>query len=114
MIEFTLPRPFSANKIHSTVRNRRVKSRAYRLWIEECSLDLLRQRVKPFQTPILVDIDLPKGSRLDTDNATKPILDLLVRCGLIPDDRASYVRGTSAAHSEEPLTTIRVTESVSC
>lgn len=114
MTTFTLPRTFSANKIHSTVRNRRVKSRAYRLWIEECSLDLLRQRVKPFQTPVRIAIFLPKNSRLDATNSVKPIEDLLVRCGLIPDDSKRFVVGTSADHSEEPLTTIRVTESVSC
>jgi Holliday junction resolvase RusA-like endonuclease len=86
--------PFSCNKMYVPVaRGKMVKSMAYRKWIDENS-KLMNLR-KPKSFPIVVDIMIMANHqwslRNDPDNVVKPVIDLMARCGVVPDDTNQYI-----------------------
>lgn len=92
----TLPHlPPSTNELYANVPGRgRVKTAKYNAWIETASL-LIQSQCKGRVTGrvefrILVEDCHP---RRDASNITKPVEDLLVKCGILEDDRSKYVRG---------------------
>lgn len=72
----------------------RRKTRQYQAWIRGELKALIAQRAKPVVGCATVSITLPK-SKGDADNKIKPTLDLLVRAGVLKDDRSDYVSGVS-------------------
>lgn len=56
---------------------------------------LIAQKAKPVLPPVSIHIVLPDTMRGDASNRIKPTEDLLVRAGIIPDDRKDYVRSVS-------------------
>jgi Holliday junction resolvase RusA-like endonuclease len=84
--------PPSTNHLFATVRGRRVKSREYRDW----------QRATAFAFKALEPAEVyPVGVTLtvlgkvyaqrDLDNFMKPVLDMLVTCGIVTNDTIKYV-----------------------
>ena len=86
---FHLPLPPSLNNSFLNLRGRgRIKSTKYRAWIEEAGYRLNGQSPRRVEGPVRVSIVAVRENRLrDIDNIIKPILDLLVRHGVIEDDR---------------------------
>ncbi len=89
---FTIPRPPSTNNLHGshidrrTGKIRRHNTRAYKNWIEHAGW-LIKAGLLPlphFAGPISLEIADVSG--IDIDN-TKAIPDLLVRLGVLKDDR---------------------------
>lgn len=95
LFQCSVPMPPSANNVFLNVAGRgRVRSKAYRAWAEEAGW-MVKSRMNGMVTdPISVRIELcPKNRRAyDIDNRIKPSLDLLVACGVIPDDSNKYIR----------------------
>ncbi len=89
-----LPIPPSANNLFATVHGHRVRSLAYKSWIELAGFNLLQSF--PNVTPCRVTIHVTGGrgwrANRDLGNIEKPVLDLLVTCGVLPDDNTKYVR----------------------
>lgn len=86
--------PFSCNKMYVPIaRGKMVKSKSYRKWIEENTKLLILS--KPSSFPIVVDIMVMANdnwsNKNDPDNVVKPIMDLLVSSGVIPDDTNRYI-----------------------
>lgn len=98
-MELRLPHlPPSTNHLYLNVPNRgRVKTRAYEDWIFQAGLMLNRQIEGRFtgRVDILIEIEDAHQNR-DASNTIKPLEDLLVKCGVIEDDRAKYVRSVKA------------------
>lgn len=65
----------------------RVKSARYRTWLQAAGWTVAAARLKPVKGPIAVTIALPVAMRGDIDGRAKGALDLLVKHGLIDDDR---------------------------
>lgn len=69
----------------------RVKSTAYKKWIQEAGWTIVQQlsgqRGEPLEGPVSVIIDAHVSRRRDTDNIVKPLFDLLVELRIIKDDR---------------------------
>ena len=92
----TIQEPFSANKMYAPVaRGKMVKSKKYNAWIEKHT-PILKEAMEPAKEfPIDVDIlvmaDWTWKYKNDTDNLIKPIVDLLKRADIIPDDTTRYV-----------------------
>jgi crossover junction endodeoxyribonuclease RusA len=86
-IALTLPPPPSANAMYLVRGRRRLKSPKYRAWLETVGRELLLQRQGCVGSPWECTITLPARSRADTDNFIKPVLDALVRFGVVSDDR---------------------------
>lgn len=92
----TLPHlPPSTNNLYLNVKGRgRVKSNKYVDWLNTAGLIINSQLkgriVGRVDIQILVEDCHPQR---DASNLTKPLEDLLVKCGVIEDDRAKFVRG---------------------
>ncbi len=95
--------PFSANKMYAPIaRGRMVKSKKYNAWIEKHT-PILKETMEPaIEFPIDVDIlimaDWTWKYKNDTDNLIKPIVDLLKRAEIIPDDTTRYVNSVKVRY----------------
>lgn len=81
--------PPSANALFIiTSKRQRVKSSAYRKWIDlhEPTLRQMR-RYDIGKEPVMVEVRANINRQRDLDNIIKPIDDLLVKCQIIHDDR---------------------------
>lgn len=91
VVSFHIARPFSANRMYSrqtTKRGHRNLTQEYKAWCAEMgwALKIETSDVPQVTCRFDVTIELPP-TRMDTDNTTKPILDLAQRIGLITNDR---------------------------
>jgi Holliday junction resolvase RusA-like endonuclease len=89
-------KPFSANQMYVPIaRGKMIKSRKYNAWIDK-NLPLMKEEMLPaYQFPINVEL-LVMANHLwrmknDSDNLVKPLIDLLVRAEIIPDDTSRYI-----------------------
>ncbi len=95
--------PFSANKMYAPIaRGQMVKSKKYNDWIEK-HIPILKEKMEPANAfPIDVDIlimaDWNWKYKNDTDNLIKPIVDLLKRANIIPDDTTRYVNSVKVRY----------------
>lgn len=107
-----LPIPPSTNALFIAVGRRRVKSKLYTAWIAQSGLMLNLSGMKPVSAPVRVSIRVGRCNRArDLDNTIKPLNDLLVRQGIIPDDNMMTVVSVSAemAFGDVPDGMIEVT-----
>lgn len=99
----TIQEPFSANKMYAPVaRGKMVKSKKYNDWIEKNVLiikdNLLPATNYPIEIEILILADTQWKMRCDPDNIVKPIVDLLVRAEIIPDDTSRFVESVKVRY----------------
>ncbi len=91
-----IDQPFSANKMYVPIaRGKMVKSKKYNTWIEK-NLPYIKENLSPAKNfPVVIDILVMANNQWkmknDPDNLLKPIVDLLVRAEIIPDDTARCV-----------------------
>lgn len=84
----TLPVPPSTNNLFMNVPGRgRIKSSEYNRWLSDAGWLLKTQAWEKVCGHVAVTIRIPKKSKADIDNLIKPSLDLLVKHGVIDDDR---------------------------
>ncbi len=84
----TMPRPPSTNKLWSRGgKGKRVRSPAYTQWLHDAGWIVRMQMVgiPPIDCRFNVQIEVPI-SRRDTDNWTKPCLDLCQHVGVVTND----------------------------
>ena len=79
-----------------------VKSKKYNEWIEKHT-PILKEKMEPAnEFPIDVDIlvmaDWNWKYKNDTDNLIKPLVDLLKRAEIIPDDTTRYVNSVKVRY----------------
>lgn len=96
MIEITLPMPPSTNALFTNRRGGRARTPEYDAWLEHAALVLNRQRVQPIKGRVEVRIDLDESRRGDADNRIKPVLDFLVKRGVLGGDSKKFVKRVSA------------------
>jgi len=92
----TIQEPFSANKMYTPIaRGKLIKSKKYNNWIEKntpiIKENLLPANKFPIEVEILIMADLQWKLKSDPDNIVKPIVDLLVRAEIIPDDNSRFI-----------------------
>jgi Holliday junction resolvase RusA-like endonuclease len=81
--------PPTTNHLFATVRGRRVKSAAYKAWIDLAGWEIRARHIPLTVGPVAVEIEVerPKTARrTDVDNRLKPTLDAIVKAGTIEDD----------------------------
>jgi len=99
----TIQEPFSANKMYAPVaRGKMVKSKKYNDWIEK-NITIIKDNLLPaINYPIEIEILILANTqwkmRSDPDNIIKPIVDLLVRAEIIPDDTSRYVESVKVRY----------------
>jgi len=83
----TIPVPPSVNHLHASAKGgRRYKTRLYRAWERDAAWEIRTQHPGHVIGKYALTLILPK-IRGDIDNRLKPVLDLLHRLGITPDDR---------------------------
>lgn len=109
MPTFVLSVPPTVNNAYVNLRaGGRRKSRAYCAWIRGELKALTAQRAKPVGRRAKVTITLPNATRGDCDNRIKPCLDLLVRAGVLTDDRSDFVSSVTAVFGDVQLCHVSV------
>lgn len=83
-------------------RGKLIKSKKYNDWIEK-NLPIITQTLEPAKTfPIELEFVVYSNydwhNKNDIDNCIKPIIDLLVRARIIPDDSTKYVSNVNIRH----------------
>ena len=110
----TIQEPFSANKMYAPVaRGKMVKSKKYNDWINK-NVSIIKDTLIPAsQFPIEVEILIMADSqwkmRCDSDNIVKPIVDLLVRAEIVPDDTSRFIESVKVRYLQgfgSPVTCI--------
>ena len=92
----TIQEPFSANKMYAPVaRGKMVKSKKYNEWINK-NISIIKDTLLPankfpIEVEILIMADYQWKMKCDPDNIVKPIVDLLVRAEIIPDDTSRFI-----------------------
>jgi len=110
----TIQEPFSANKMYLPIaRGKMVKSKKYNDWINAnvsvIKDNLLPANKFPIEVEILVMADYKWKLKCDTDNIVKPIVDLLVRAEIVPDDTSRFIESVKVRHLQgfgSPVTCI--------
>ncbi len=113
----TIEEPFSANKMYAPVaRGKMVKSKKYNDWISKnitkIKDNLLPANKFPIEVEILVLADSQWKMRCDSDNIVKPIVDLLVRAEIVPDDTSRFIESVKVRYLQgfgSPVTCISYT-----
>ena len=93
--------PFSANRMYAPMKKGGMcKTRQYKAWIE-LNTPLIKKQLDPIDTfPVDIEIVIlggsewssrTRGGNKDVDNVLKPIIDLIVKAGILPDDSHKYV-----------------------
>lgn len=90
----TLPAPPSANALFLVRDGRRVKSKAYRDWLDH-AVPLLAFLKPPGAYPCRYRLHLAGkwNAQRDGENTLKPTLDAIVAAGVIRDDCLKWVHG---------------------
>lgn len=112
MLTLRLPMPPSVNASYANRKGPgkgRVATKALRSWKSAARMSVAVALASIPQRPVIagrvdVSIHLPiptSGARRDGDNVVKPTLDLLVSCGVIPDDNWRHVRRSSVEWVED-------------
>jgi crossover junction endodeoxyribonuclease RusA len=89
-LTFTLPQPPTANALFLNVRGRgRVKTQRYKAWITEAGWLAKTAAVgkPPLTGNIEVEYMVSNARHFDAGNLEKALSDLLVRVGIIEDDK---------------------------
>lgn len=97
MIRYVLPLPPSGNNLFLNVNGRgRIKTPAYRDWIEAAGYEILAQGRQKLRGKVSVALlcSRPDRRKRDCSNLIKPVEDLLVRMAVIEDD--SFVERVSS------------------
>ena len=99
----TIQEPFSANKMYTPVaKGKMVKSKKYRNWIE-LNTPILKENLipatkLPIDVEILIMADVYWKMKCDSDNIIKPIVDLLVRAEIVPDDKTRFINSVKVRY----------------
>jgi Holliday junction resolvase RusA-like endonuclease len=107
-------KPFSANNMYVPVaRGKMVKSKKYNNWIEKNLPIIIEEMNPPDKFPINIELLVMANHfwrmKNDIDNLAKPLIDLLVKAEILPDDTSRYVENVNIRYlyiSGDPLVRI--------
>jgi Holliday junction resolvase RusA-like endonuclease len=99
----TIQEPFSANNMYTPVaKGKMIKSKKYRNWID-LNTPILKENLLPatklpIDVEILIMADIFWKMKCDSDNIIKPIVDLLVRAEIVPDDKTRFINSVKVRY----------------
>ncbi len=99
----TIQEPFSANDMYTPVaKGKMLKSKKYRKWID-LNTPILKENLLPatklpIDVEILIMADVFWKMKCDSDNIIKPIVDLLVRAEIVPDDKTRFINSVKVRY----------------
>lgn len=89
MLELRLTPPPSVNALFGTnwATKKRFASKAYEAWQKEAGWQINAQQFKPWEGPYGALYLIPRRLKGDLPNYEKALTDLLVKMGVVPDDK---------------------------
>jgi Holliday junction resolvase RusA-like endonuclease len=96
------------NLFHNLRNGGRRRTARYTSWIDGELKALTAQRAKPISARASVAITLPNATRGDCDNRIKPVLDLLVKAGVLADDSGKHVGAVSVTFGDVQMMHVAV------
>ncbi len=99
----TIQEPFSANDMYTPVaKGKMLKSKKYRKWID-LNTPIIKEKLLPatkfpIDVEILIMADVFWKMKCDSDNIIKPIVDLLVRAEIVPDDKTRFINSVKVRY----------------
>jgi Holliday junction resolvase RusA-like endonuclease len=85
---FTCPLPPSINAAYKNIRRGRAKTAEHRAWADMALISLKQQKIAPVQGACVIIYGFERKSRMaDASNRIKLTEDILVKAGIIEDDR---------------------------
>ena len=99
----TIQEPFSANKMYTPIaKGKLIKSKKYRDWIDK-NISIIKENLLPankfpIEVEILIMADFQWKMKSDPDNIVKPIVDLLVRAEIVPDDTSRFIESVKVRY----------------
>ncbi len=99
----TIQEPFSANNMYTPVaKGKMLKSKKYRKWID-LNTPIIKEKLLPatkfpIDVEILIMADVFWKMKCDSDNIIKPIVDLLVRAEIVPDDKTRFINSVKVRY----------------
>ncbi len=101
-VTLTLPiMPPSTNNLFVNVPGKgRIKSAEYNRWINQAGMLIKAQCRERMSSRANVSIFIEEKQGADIDNRIKPVLDLLVKVGVLAGDSAKFVRSVSATWTD--------------
>ena len=105
-----ISKPISLNNVYGNSKSGRRKTKEYRAWMFQTSVEIRSQSVRRVEGNYQLELHVGnKCSRADIDNLIKPISDLLVKLGITEDD-AKMKRCSSEYVSDRNNVLIRIAE----
>ena len=107
-------KPFSANQMYVPIaRGKMIKSKKYNVWIEKNLQIMISEMTPVSEFPVNIEL-LVMANHLwrqknDIDNLAKPLIDLLVKAQIVPDDSSRYIENVHIRYlyvSGDPLVRI--------
>ena len=97
--------PPSVNSLYLNVKKvGRVKAPAYRKWLDIAQWEAKQYKVQLFDKPVSVQVGVGKATQArDLDNYLKPVLDFLVKIGVLKDDNMLHVHKVTIAKQFEEV-----------
>ena len=85
---FTCPLPPSINAAYKNIKRGRAKTAEHRAWADMALISLKQQKIKPVQGACIIIYGFERKSQMaDASNRLKLTEDILVKAGIIEDDR---------------------------
>jgi Holliday junction resolvase RusA-like endonuclease len=83
-------------------KGKMIKSKKYRNWID-LNTPILKENLLPatklpIDVEILIMADVFWKMKCDSDNIIKPIVDLLVRAEIVPDDKTRFINSVKVRY----------------
>jgi len=91
-------KPLSVNKVW---QGRRFKTKDYKDYEQEVLLTLEKNEMIMGDVEVVFEFNLKNDKRSDIDNFIKPLLDIIVKKGIIEDDRFIKHLDVYKGHSEK-------------
>lgn len=99
-MRLTIPYPPSTNALYATVRGRRVKTKAARVYHEQAASIARRLGATRFTGPVSVRLDVFRpAKRGDLDNTLKSLLDSMT--GIVWDDDSQVAEIHARRHEDK-------------
>lgn len=110
--ELVLPAPISVNEFRGSSKGTMRKRASYSEWKDTADKTLMVQGPRKLIVgPVALDIAFPAlalRDTFDTDNGAKPIIDTLVRMGLLADDHRKEVPVIGLRWWRGDMTVVRI------
>ena len=95
-----LPLPTSANRIWRRFGKRMVKNPEYVAWQQEAAHLIVHSKLRFIAGGYNLRATFPDKMRMDIDNCIKPLNDILVRTGIVQDDK--HCRNLTLSRGDVP------------